>query len=137
MCFDDIFFIIKSNERRCYNKNSKGLTYYKPLKGGQEMKRIALMFALFFAVALIFPAEAPAPIAQCGDGVVNQVGEICDGADDAACPGECKDDCTCPECDDGILDPGEECDPSSDPTGCPEALVDAPAQRCAVQSLAR
>jgi hypothetical protein len=124
------------------------------------MKRIALMFALFFVVALIFPADAPAPLRYCGDGnvdidlgeecdppdvasddcggevcladctcpdipdpycgdgIVNQDWEICDGDDDEACPGECKDDCTCPECGDGILDPDEECDPNADPTGC-------------------
>jgi len=32
---------------------------------------------------------------HCGDDVVNQAGETCDGADDSACPGSCRDDCTC------------------------------------------
>ena len=32
------------------------------------MKRIALMFALFFVVALMFPANAPA---HCGNGIVD------------------------------------------------------------------
>ncbi len=77
------------------------------------MKRIALMFVLFFAVALIFPANAPAPIQPiCGDGVINQAWEECDPPDDSACMGECVE-CLCPEppvCGDGKLDPGEECD---------------------------
>jgi hypothetical protein len=32
----------------------------------------------------------------CGDGVVNQATEFCDGSNDEACPGECRLDCTCP-----------------------------------------
>jgi hypothetical protein len=32
----------------------------------------------------------------CGDGIVNREGEQCDGADDAACPGTCLGDCSCP-----------------------------------------
>ena len=32
----------------------------------------------------------------CGDYIVNQPGEECDGTDDAACPGQCQADCTCP-----------------------------------------
>jgi len=86
------------------------------------MKRIALMFALFFAVALIFPANAPAPIVQCGDGIVNQPSEECDGADDAACPGKCMEDCTCPPepiCGDDVVNqPSEECD-GTDDEKCP------------------
>jgi myo-inositol-hexaphosphate 3-phosphohydrolase len=31
----------------------------------------------------------------CGDGTVNQPIEVCDGPDDAACPGPCQTDCTC------------------------------------------
>jgi hypothetical protein len=34
----------------------------------------------------------------CGDGVVNQPTEDCDGTDDALCPGECFSDCTCQRC---------------------------------------
>jgi len=51
-----------------------------------------------------FPGAVPpnctctAPI--CGDNLVNQPSEDCDGTDDAACPGECLPDCYCP--DDGI-----------------------------------
>ncbi len=45
----------------------------------------------------------------CGDDVVNQPGEQCDGGDDAACPGQCQPNCTCPandDCEDriGIFD---------------------------------
>ncbi len=32
----------------------------------------------------------------CGDDIVNRPDEECDGTDDAACPGWCHDDCTCP-----------------------------------------
>jgi hypothetical protein len=32
----------------------------------------------------------------CGDSIVNQPGEQCDETDDAACPGACAPDCTCP-----------------------------------------
>jgi Phytase len=32
----------------------------------------------------------------CGDGMAEGSFEECDGADDAACPGLCADDCTCP-----------------------------------------
>ncbi|MCH8881300.1 MAG: hypothetical protein IID34_15645 [Planctomycetes bacterium] len=31
----------------------------------------------------------------CGDGMVNQPWEECDGEDDAACPGECQSNCAC------------------------------------------
>jgi hypothetical protein len=33
--------------------------------------------------------------AACGDGVVNQPNEHCDGSDDDQCPGFCQEDCTC------------------------------------------
>jgi predicted phosphodiesterase len=32
---------------------------------------------------------------RCGDGVMNQPEEQCDGVSDAACPGACRADCTC------------------------------------------
>ena len=49
------------------------------------MKRIALMFALFFVVALIFPANTPA---VCGNGYWSpEWGEECDwSADPTGCP---------------------------------------------------
>ncbi len=53
-----------------------------------------------------FGAEA----AVCGDGVI-QSGEQCDGASDAACPGQCQPTCFCPQvCGDGFVQPGEQCD---------------------------
>jgi cysteine-rich repeat protein len=46
----------------------------------------------------------------CGDGVL-QSGEQCDGASDAACPGNCDDNCLCPaSCGDGFVQAGEACD---------------------------
>ena len=79
------------------------------------MKRVALVFALCFAVALIFPVEAPAPV--CGNGILEDWhDEICDyNADPTGCPpGQvCNALCECEtveECGNGIKDPGEECD---------------------------
>jgi cysteine-rich repeat protein len=44
-----------------------------------------------------FNCLCPPPLPPtCGDGHVNQPQEECDGADDAACPGQCTDTCTCP-----------------------------------------
>ncbi len=37
-----------------------------------------------------------APVPRCGDNQVNQVSEQCDGTANAACPGACRSDCTCP-----------------------------------------
>ena len=37
----------------------------------------------------------PIEVGECGDDMVNQEGEECDGTDDAACPGRCRPDCTC------------------------------------------
>jgi FtsP/CotA-like multicopper oxidase with cupredoxin domain len=61
----------------------------------------------------------------CGDGLRNQPGEQCDGADAAGCPGLCQVDCTCPGpvvCGDGLVNqPSEDCDGDDDgacPTQC-------------------
>ena len=59
----------------------------------------------------------------CGDYVVNQPEEECDGTDDANCPGGCGLLCTCPaaagpECGNGIVEIGEECD-GTDDAACP------------------
>lgn len=59
----------------------------------------------------ICACEIAAP--TCGDGVINQPSETCDGADDAACPGNCQIDCLCPAptCGDGVINQAsEECD---------------------------
>ncbi len=52
------------------------------------------------ALAMVFggfavPNVAQAAKAVCGD-EVRAGGEKCDGTDSAACPGQCKEDCTCP-----------------------------------------
>ena len=112
------------------------------------MKRIVLMFALFFAVALIVTPNVQAVGPICGDGVVNQDSEVCDGADDAACPGECMEDCTCPDppiCGDGVVNQAwEECDPPDDsackgecveclcpePPKCGDDMVNQPSEEC-------
>jgi hypothetical protein len=53
--------------------------------------------------------RCPAPV--CGNGLLDP-GETCDGASNAACPGQCKPDCQCPVCGDGIVNqPLENCDP--------------------------
>jgi RHS repeat-associated protein len=78
-----------------------------------------LRYAVGIPVALTCPACGVPPM--CGDDVVNQLGEECDGADDGACPGLCDDECRCaePVCgDDRINDAGEECD-GSDAAACP------------------
>lgn len=61
---------------------------------------------------------------NCGDGIDNHVLEECDGADDAACPGGCRVDCTCtPVCGDGkINQASEECDGSAS-SACPGACL--------------
>ena len=47
---------------------------------------------------------------SCGDAIL-QPGEQCDGALDAACPGNCDNDCLCPPvCGDGFVQSGEACD---------------------------
>jgi len=40
------------------------------------------------------PCAPPAPV--CGDNIVNQPSEQCDGTSSAACPGQCSVTCTCP-----------------------------------------
>jgi hypothetical protein len=67
----------------------------------------------------------------CGNGIVDQAGEQCDGADAAACAGACSQACTCaegpnapqppgvPSCGDGARNgPGERCD-GADDASCP------------------
>ena len=60
------------------------------------------------------------PNATCGDGLVNQAGETCDGADRTACMGSCQSDCTCaPVCGDGAVNQASEaCDGNAD-AACP------------------
>lgn len=48
-------------------------------------------------------SATPTPSPVCGDGIVNQTTEQCDGADDSSCPGSCRADCACPVCDEARL----------------------------------
>jgi hypothetical protein len=58
---------------------------------------------------------------SCGNDVVDEA-EECDGSDDAACPGQCQTNCSCPVelfCGDGIVNQlTEHCD-GSDDAACP------------------
>jgi hypothetical protein len=64
--------------------------------------------------------------ASCGDGVRNQPSEVCDGADDAACHGLCRSDCTCPPpiCGNGVKEAGEQCDGTDLGTACASCQAD-------------
>ncbi len=73
---------------------------------------------------LCLPALKNPPAEFCGDDVVNQVSEECDG-DASVCPGQtdvCLNDCTCApaarRCGDGLLEPafGEQCEVDADCT---------------------
>jgi hypothetical protein len=67
------------------------------------------------SLAIVKPSDEPP---HCGDDLVNQSTEQCDGVRDDACPGACRADCTCPPvCGDGRINhPQEECDPPADVT---------------------
>ncbi len=91
---------------------------------------------LQYAVGLPVPMSCPVcGAAICGDGVVNQAGEECDGFSDAFCPGLCQTDCRCTQqvCGDGTINqPSEECDGGDDqacPTIC-QADCSCPAPAC-------
>jgi len=66
----------------------------------------------------------PPPPPRCGDSLVNQACEECDGADHAACAGPCAGDCTCaPLCGDGLVNQAtEECD-GADDAACPDLCL--------------
>jgi hypothetical protein len=77
-----------------------------------------------------------APLAGCGDGTLDP-DEQCDGGADDACPGRCRQTCTCgttkqggaktgPTCGDGHVDGGEACDGAANatcPGGCTAACT--------------
>jgi hypothetical protein len=65
-----------------------------------------------------------APAGSCASGgqvcgnMVREGTEVCDGTDDTACPGQCLASCTC-SCGNGVIDPGETCDPGAPASGGP------------------
>src|SRR5207302_1983335 len=64
--------------------------------------------------------KGTAPPPRCGDDLVDQPGEQCDGLDHVACPGPCAADCTCaPVCGDDRLDQATEACDGHDDAGCP------------------
>ena len=65
----------------------------------------------FFEAGEICNDDCPA---ICGDNVNNRIFEECDGTDDAACPGACRDNCRCGVCGDGVQTGKEECDGADD-----------------------
>jgi hypothetical protein len=83
--------------------------------------------------------------AVCGNGV-REPDEICDGSDDAACPGACQSSCTCapPVCGDNLVNqPSEQCDgtaggscpdqpcqPNCQCPVCGDGVVDQPSEQC-------
>ncbi len=86
------------------------------------MRRGALALLLVLMAFLMAPASI-ASASVCGDDVT-EAPEICDGLDDAACPGVClppgnPNECKCPVCGDGDANRDvEECD-GGDDTDCP------------------
>jgi hypothetical protein len=76
-------------------------------------------------------AVTPCQCPECGDNVVNQSYEQCDGTDDSACPGLCVPySCLCPVCGNGDVEPGEECDLSSSPCSSGDCLPDCTCSVC-------
>jgi hypothetical protein len=66
----------------------------------------------------------PPPAARCGDGLVNQPTEHCDGDDRPACVGACRTGCTCaPACGDGVVNQASEACEASDDSACPGRCV--------------
>jgi len=77
-------------------------------------------------------SDAAPPV--CGNNL-RELAEQCDGSDDAACPGLCLGDCSCPPplCGNNILESGEQCDGSAD-AACPglcQGDCTCPAPGCA------
>ncbi len=67
--------------------------------------------------AITFTASTT--VERCGDGVVNQPSEECDGNDDGNCPGSCLANCKCNRtCGNNVVEFGEQCDGTS-AAACP------------------
>ncbi len=71
------------------------------------------------------PTCVSASAPPCGNNV-KEVGEDCDGTDDAFCPGLCSGSCTCPapSCGNDAVEVGEECDGTS-AAACSTGLCNA------------
>ena len=83
-------------------------------------RSILLILVLSIAVVFSMASNCPAPI--CGDNIINRLAEVCDGTADAACPGQCLPDCTCPPvpiCGDNIVNRPEEVCDGTDDEACP------------------
>ncbi len=67
--------------------------------------------------AIRFPATTS--VQRCGDNVINQPSEECDGTADANCPGSCLGNCKCNRtCGNDTVEFGEQCDGTND-AACP------------------
>ncbi len=56
--------------------------------------------------------------AICGNGI-SEAAEVCDGLDDAACPGACLGNCACPVCGDDVVNQASETCDGTDDAACP------------------
>jgi hypothetical protein len=64
-------------------------------------------------------------VQMCGDNVINQNQEECDGTSDANCPGHCQANCKCQRtCGNNTVEFGEQCDGTSS-TACPGQCIAA------------
>jgi hypothetical protein len=63
--------------------------------------------------------QVTSTVRRCGDNVINQTSEECDGDDDANCPGSCLGNCQCNRtCGNNVVEFGEQCDGTSS-SACP------------------
>src|SRR5207249_923409 len=110
---------LRSSSFTAYAESAFEITRVAIDRGTLQLQMIRADGAVRDSLTLV---KTPPP--GCGDGVVNQPGEQCDGADAAACPGLCGFDCRCappPRCGDGVRNqPGEQCD-GADALACPGA----------------
>src|SRR2546422_7518340 len=109
-------FPMKSSSFTAYDESTFELTQVAIDRGRLDLKMIRSDGVVRDSLTLV---KTPPP--SCGDGVVNQPTEQCDGAAHGACPGGCTPDCTCATafCGDGRIDQlNEQCD-GADDAACP------------------
>ncbi|TMA57312.1 MAG: hypothetical protein E6J75_07895, partial [Deltaproteobacteria bacterium] len=107
---------IKTSSFTAYDESTFEVAHVAIDRGRLDLKMIRSDGVVRDSLTL---TKTPPPI--CGDGVVNQPTERCDGAARGACPGGCTPDCTCATtfCGDGVIDqPTEQCD-GTDAAACP------------------